>query len=342
MNYKVSVIIPVFNAENTLDNAINSILNQTLGAENIELILVDDCSTDNSGKIIKDYASNYSNINAIFLNENSGSPSKPRNVGIDSATAPYLMFLDNDDECFPDYCETLYDKITEKDVDIVTCNHCPKLNNQIYCSGHIEKFNTDEKIIENDEKFFIKLAVWENIFKTSFIKENNIRFPSTLYEDGVFYINCLLNTNKPIIQLLHYPGYINLIENDDSITHKVNIRTLERFFEGYRLCHDLLKEHDARDVEERLFSNFITMILFMLIKLENISEGVKRLYKFERNLDFKINLPSKPLDIINKKIMNKQFKQAKILLQMLGLVYNNKKLKNKIYIRTYNLKPLEV
>ena len=92
--YKISVIIPVYNAENTLKQAVNSVINQSIGFENIELILVDDNSNDNSRKIIQDYADKYGNVKAIFLRENSGSPSKPRNTGIDNATAPYLMFLE--------------------------------------------------------------------------------------------------------------------------------------------------------------------------------------------------------------------------------------------------------
>ena len=95
--YKVSVIIPVYNAEDTLKNAVDSVVNQTIGFENIELILVDDNSSDGSKEIISDYANEYDNVKPIFLSKNSGSPSMPRNVGIDNATAPYLMFLDNDD-----------------------------------------------------------------------------------------------------------------------------------------------------------------------------------------------------------------------------------------------------
>lgn len=96
MTYKISVIVPIFNAENDLKNAINSVINQTIGFENIELILVDDCSTDNSKNIINYYLTKYPNIKAIFL-KNTGNPSKPRNIGIDKSTGEYLMFLDSDD-----------------------------------------------------------------------------------------------------------------------------------------------------------------------------------------------------------------------------------------------------
>lgn len=339
--YKISVIIPVYNAENTLKQAVNSVINQSIGFENIELILVDDNSNDNSRKIIQDYADKYDNVKAIFLKENSGSPSKPRNTGIDDATAPYLMFLDNDDEYFNDCCEVLYNSIVENEVDIVNCNHASKLNNQVYIPSFIENINLKEDVCDDTQKMFLKLACWGNIFKTSLIKENNIEFPTTLYEDGVFYLHCLLKTTKPVIRLPEYPGYNYLIENDNSITHNASLNTLNRFLEGYKLCGELLKENNRQDVEPQLFNSFVNMAIFILMKLEDLNQGIRLLYDFERSLDFKIVLGSKPLNLINTKIMNKQFLQAKILLKSMGLIYNNKRVRNYMFIKYSNLKIME-
>ena len=122
MDYKISVIIPVYNAQNTLKVTINSVINQTIGFENIELILVDDCSTDNSREIIEEYSNAYSNIKPIFLEENTGCPGIPRNIGIKNATSDYIMFIDNDDEYFPEICDKLYDAMIMEDADIVVCN----------------------------------------------------------------------------------------------------------------------------------------------------------------------------------------------------------------------------
>lgn len=339
--YKVSVIIPVYNAQNSLGHAIDSVINQTIGFENIELILVDDNSIDRSKQIITDYANQYNNIKAIFLEENSGSPSKPRNIGIDNATAPYLMFLDNDDEYFKDYCEVLYNSITRNNVDIVQCNHSNKLNNQVYIPNFIEKINLKEDVCDDTQKMFLKLACWGNIFKTSLIKENNIKFPTTLYEDGVFYLHCILKTTKPVIRLPEYPGYNYLIENDDSITHKASLNTLSRFLEGYKICGELLKENNRQDVEPQLFNSFVNMAIFILMKLDDLNQGIRLLYDFESSLDFKIVLGSKPLNLINTKIMNNQFLQAKILLKSMGLVYNNKRIRNYIFINYSALKLME-
>ena len=102
MTFKISVVMPVYNAEKELNAAIDSIINQSLGFENIELIIVDDCSTDNSRNIISDYANEYDNIVPVFLDENSGLPGKPRSLGIKYASADYISFLDSDDEYLKD------------------------------------------------------------------------------------------------------------------------------------------------------------------------------------------------------------------------------------------------
>ena len=97
MNFKISVIIPVYNAKEDIAQAIDSIINQTIGFDNIELILVDDASTDNTKEIIKTYQNKHDNIKLIELNQNSGLPGKPRSTGIDYATSDYIIFLEQFD-----------------------------------------------------------------------------------------------------------------------------------------------------------------------------------------------------------------------------------------------------
>ena len=101
----ISIIIPVYNAENSIKRAFDSLLNQTIGFENLEVILIDDNSTDDSPNIIKDYSNKYGNVKTIFLDKNSGLGAKPRNIGLMHATKDYVMFLDSDDEFFNDVSE---------------------------------------------------------------------------------------------------------------------------------------------------------------------------------------------------------------------------------------------
>ena len=194
MNPKVSVIVPTFNAEDYLMNAVNSVINQTIGFENIELVLVDDNSTDGTKEILKELSQEYDNIKIIFLDENSGSPSKPRNVGIKEAKSDYIMFLDNDDTYCPDFCEKMCDSIEHYNADLITCRNYDIVN------GKVSKFHSilDKRddfiqlnsIEEDDELLSVtSLLIWNKIYKKILLLNNSIEFPSgTLYEDVYFNV----------------------------------------------------------------------------------------------------------------------------------------------------------
>lgn len=137
--YKVSVIIPIYNQEKYLDRAINSVINQSIGFENIELLLVDDCSIDNTKEIINNYINMYENIKGLFLEKNSGGASKPRNIGIKNSTSKYLMFLDPDDYYLEDTIKVLFNEIeSDSDLDHVRANLLMLLNNTFYKKNYIK------------------------------------------------------------------------------------------------------------------------------------------------------------------------------------------------------------
>ena len=132
--------MPVYNAGKYLRNALESVVNQSIGFENIELILVDDKSADNSRNIIEEYSNIYYNIKPIFLEENSGCPGIPRNVGIENATSDCIMFIDSDDEYFPEICDKLYNTIILEDADIVVCDSIETINGKVL---YLESYNCD-------------------------------------------------------------------------------------------------------------------------------------------------------------------------------------------------------
>ena len=131
-NYKISIIMPVFNASNDLSFALDSILNQTMNLSDIEVIIVDDCSTDNSLSIIQEYCKEYSNFKVIELKENIGAAYGPRNIGLKHVTGEYVMFLDSDDRFHENACETLYNTISSNDADIAFARY-----RRIYPKEHI-------------------------------------------------------------------------------------------------------------------------------------------------------------------------------------------------------------
>lgn len=110
----ISIIVPVYNVEKYLDNCIQSVINQTY--EDIELILVDDGSTDKSGEICDKYSKNK---NTIIIHKANTGVSDTRNIGIENANGEFIMFLDSDDFLHPLACELLYNKILEDGSDVV-------------------------------------------------------------------------------------------------------------------------------------------------------------------------------------------------------------------------------
>lgn len=116
--YKISIILPIFNVEKLLERALESIINQTMDLKDIEVIMVDDCSTDGSKEIMVKYSNKYSNFISLCHEKNSGGCGFPRNTGLKVATGEYIIFFDADDELLPDNCEKLYNAIKEYDADI--------------------------------------------------------------------------------------------------------------------------------------------------------------------------------------------------------------------------------
>lgn len=120
MDYKISVIVPLYNAEPYIIETLESVKKQTIGFENIQLIVVDDCSADGGYDLVQKWSAGKENMVVTKTACNSGSPALPRNIGLDLAEAPYVMFLDNDDAYIESACEVLFQEIETTKADIVS------------------------------------------------------------------------------------------------------------------------------------------------------------------------------------------------------------------------------
>ena len=224
MDYKISIILPIFNVKPFLRAALDSIVNQTFNLNELEVLMVDDCSTDGSGEIIDEYSDKYENFIAIHLDENSGTAGKPRNRGLDYAHGDYIMFLDSDDEFMEDVCEVLYNKLLETDADIVTGNAiCIQPNKEILDINYSKKyyeFNPDKNL-----KIFKPFRIWGTLYKKSLINDNNIRcIRAATNDDTHFVYNCYLHADK-IVYINDYIGvkyYERGADEFESLTHKMS------------------------------------------------------------------------------------------------------------------------
>lgn len=215
---KVSIIVPIYNVEQYLNKCIDSLLNQTL--QDIEIILVDDGSTDNSGEIAKNFAEKNPNKIKYYRKENGGL-SDARNYGIPYATGEYIAFLDSDDYIEKNAYEEMYNKAIEENSDYVECDFIweypnkSKIDKQEYYFGKKEMMKN------------VRVVAWNKLIKRELITTNNIFFPKGLrYEDVEFtyklipYLDRTSYVSKPFI---HY------IQRENSIANKQNERNIEIF-----------------------------------------------------------------------------------------------------------------
>lgn len=176
----ISIIVPAYNAEKYIKKCIESLINQT--KKEIEIIIVNDGSTDNTEKIVKSFKDQRIKY---YKNSNHGI-GYTRNFGIDKAVSDYIMFVDSDDYLREDACQLLYDKICNEFLDLVICDYYRVIDNNIVEDKLISFKNTNLKDAPNLLSD-INLSPWNKIYKTSLIKDNNIKFNEELkYEDTPF------------------------------------------------------------------------------------------------------------------------------------------------------------
>ena len=193
MTEKITVIVPVYNVEHYLDKCLDSLVNQTY--KNLEIIVINDGSTDNSGIICQEYAQKDNRI--VYIEKENGGQSEARNMGLDRMTGSYVTFVDSDDWIELDYVEILYKKITEYQADIAVGNYYSFNETEgmyyfhIFGDSYHEKVYDNVSIFENlyesqEMKSFSLISVWGKLYRVDLVK--HLRFDiGKLGEDG--YLN---------------------------------------------------------------------------------------------------------------------------------------------------------
>ena len=207
MTEKITVIVPVYNVENYLDKCLDSLINQTY--KNLEIIVINDGSTDNSGIICQEYAQKDSRI--IYIEKENGGLSDARNAGLDRMTGSYVTFVDSDDWIEQDYVEVLYNKLTEYQADVSVGNYYSYNEDEGMYYFHINGDSYYEKVFDNvsifenlyesqEMKSFALISAWGKLYKASLF--DYIRFDKgKLGEDGYM--------NQKLYLLVQKVVYIN-------------------------------------------------------------------------------------------------------------------------------------
>lgn len=310
---KISVIIPVYNTEKFLSECLDSVLKQTL--KDIEIICIDDGSTDNSMQVLRDYNQKYNNV-LIFTQKNSGA-GIARNLGIKKSKGEFIAFMDSDD-IYPDndILETLYKKAIENNVLICGGEMAEFENKQITQSFegvYKEKylFNTD-KLIEF-QNYQFDFGYTRFIYNRNFLLENNLFFPDYLrFQDPPFFVNALSLAKKfYAINKITYSYRMNhkeLVWNEEKISNLIyglldvlivsrqkkyhNLFNVinERFYCQYIIDieNNLSKKNIALFLKFMILSSKKLLVKYLLQKMFSVKNSIDKRHKVITLIGFKI------------------------------------------------------
>lgn len=264
---KVSIIIPVYNAEKYIEKCLNSCINQTI--KDIEIILVNDGSVDNTSEILKRY--NEKDERIIVINQENAGQGIARNRGLDIAKGEYIYFVDSDDFLEKNLCEETYNCAIKNDADAVLFNYKHYDKNG---STPLEVYNIKDwygkngsKIVSNSFNslesiksaiFKIDSAVWKYVYKKEFLNANNIKFPNIrpTGEDLPFSLEVKISAK---IFYLDKTFYNHRIDISDSVsTNPIPwIDILKKELK-------ILKKHNKLDYLKQEYINMVTAVYYSL------------------------------------------------------------------------------
>ncbi|CDC07281.1 glycosyl transferase 2 family protein [Clostridium sp. CAG:343] len=314
---KVSIIVPVYNVEKYIEKCLTSLVNQTL--EDIEIIVVNDGSKDNSKKIIEEFIQRYQK-KIVYLEKENGGLSDARNYGIPYAKGEYIAFLDSDDYVEKDTYKRMYELAKKEKSDMVECDFYWEYPNKT-------KIDTGE-IYHNKKEMLEKVRVvaWNKLIKREILEKSKIEFPKGYrYEDVEFtyklipYLEKVSFLKEPCIHYIQRENSISNLQNArtkeifDVLEHVINYykdkniydeyeQQLEYIYARYLLCSSLLRIVKIKDKETR--NNLLDVTWKKLnAKFPNWKEN--KILKKNNNVK---NLYMKTVNKVTYKIYSKIFR----------------------------------
>ena len=273
---KVSVIVPIYNVEKYLEKCLDSLVNQTL--EDIEIILVNDGSTDNSDQIAKKYANKYKE-KIVYLEKQNGGLSDARNYGLEYAKGDYISFVDSDDYISKNLYSELI-RYMEEDYDMVKF-------------GILTVDLKNNKMIENKSKQFedktgeeafdilyktdkMTEVAWGYLYKASFWKENNFKFTKDMYHEDFGLIPLVILKAKKVAST-NILGYY-YVQSDKSITRNSDEKKkLKMSYDLLKFYDNMIKKIENYDISKKAKENIkIYYTNCILLEIKNISNEAER------------------------------------------------------------------
>lgn len=319
----VSIIVPVYNVERYIDKCLRSIINQTL--QNIEVIIVNDGSTDGSQNIIDKYASKY-NDKIISLRKENGGLADARNYGLRYASGEYVGFVDSDDWIEPDMYEKLYKCADQKKADIVISDFIFEPDSNVIHTNITE--GTSLTLTSHPSLLLTEASVCNKLFKRSLFTENNIEFPKgKLHEDRLAI--CKLYYFADNIVYIREGLYHYLKGRGNSITTSVNMKKYNDILISLESIYCFFEEVNytskiSRDLDTLFVNTYIAFSMKAIRELKSSKEKEKFLNNFRELILSKTSYPMY-LDSHNKKysrklllylLLHKRYNSLKLLIRV--------------------------
>lgn len=283
---KITLTIPVYNAGKYLRDLLDSILKQTISQEDIEVIMVDDLSTDNSRDIMDEYAEKYTNFASVKLPQNNKIAGTARNKGMEMARGKYLMFADADDFLPENAMQTMYEAIESKNADFVTANYINADEDGTVWTKPIfdlEKYTNFKLSITDYNKSFFVLngSACNKIYRRKFIQSHGIKFLEGVpAEDAYFNTYAFMESeNVYYISDIVYCYRQRNMSGVQSVSFYCSADYFERINRAYKAIYENFKAHNQLKFYRYMYAKNMSYILYKFIdsRLLSDEERVKAL-----------------------------------------------------------------
>ena len=269
----ISIVIPCYNVENLIDRCMDSIINQTIGIENLEVILVNDASTDGTYNKLLEWEAKYPDNIMVVSYDTNIRQGGARNVGLSYASSEYIGFVDSDDWIEPDMYEVLYKGMKRSNCDTVRCKYIRDEGNariinadgsETVLLGEAQNglYWWDENSNPDESDGGVWGGVYTRIYKRDLIFQNEILFPEKIVYEDNFWISILslYCKNELRINRILYHYYVNTdstIMKRDSQHHMDRLEIEVRLLEEYkkRGAFDLFRDRIMLDFLQRFYLN---------------------------------------------------------------------------------------
>lgn len=249
---KLSIIIPVYNVELYLIECLDSVFSQDISE--CEVIAIDDGSTDSSGSILDEYKCRHPDL--ILIHQINKGLCGARNVGIDIAKGDYIYFLDSDDYLLSDSIRLILDKINENYTEIIGFN--AYINDKVFftCKNLPELLLTGVNFFEefySKNYFYPIVNVWLYVYKTDFIRSNDLFFLEGLYHEDIHFSNICFCLARSII-VFDVPILYYRLQREGSISATVRLKNIQ---DKSYICRDLDKYYSKKNFYNSYFYNHL-------------------------------------------------------------------------------------